>query len=368
MARAACDVFMFVREEVLEIMSGGPRIIFCAPGANPEPWLRGLKNLLPDAEVYAWPGARSDALVDPSERGSGEASSAVVAAAAAATHPAAHADAHPAAHADYAIVWAPPDAFYASEPGLKAIFNLGAGVDGLMGAAALPSDVPVIRIEDAGMSQLMAEYVVQAALRYARELGLMEADSRAGRWSPKKPTDRADYPVGVMGAGALGRPVANALAAQGFPVSIWTRSSKTLTGMQCFAGEVQLDAFLAATRILVCVLPLTPDTENILNRDAFGKLMRDAYVINVARGRHLVDDDLLAAIAEGRIAAATLDVFREEPLPPGHPFWKEPRITITPHCSALTQRKATLAQIAEKIIKLERGEPISGAVDRTRGY
>jgi len=315
-------------------VSGNPRIVFCAPGAKPDPWLRDLKRLLPHAGLYAWPGSSDGCAV----------------------------------HADYAIVWSPPDAFYVSEPGLKAIFNLGAGVDGLMSATSLPSNVPLIRVEDAGMARLMAEYVVQAAVRYARELDLMEADTRAGRWAPCKPTDRADYPVGVMGAGALGRPVVEALAAQGFPVSIWSRSPKAIDGMRCFAGAPQLDAFLAATRILVCVLPLTPDTENILNRNAMGKLMPDAYVINVARGRHLVDEDLLALIAEKRIAAATLDVFRTEPLPADHPFWKESRITITPHCSALTQRKATLAQIAEKISKLERGETISGAVDRTRGY
>ncbi len=333
-------------------MSGKPRIIFCAPGAKPEPWLRGLKELLPDADTYAWADASSGS----PDRGRDGA------------HTASHASARAAAYADYAIVWAPPDAFYASEPGLKAIFNLGAGVDGLMSTTALPSNVPVIRVEDAGMAQLMAEYVVQAALRYARELGVMEADSRTGLWAPRKPTDRADYPVGVMGAGALGRPVADALAAQGFPVSIWSRTAKTIDGVRCFAGAQQLDSFLAATRILVCVLPLTPDTENIVNRDTLGKLMPDAYVINVARGRHLVDHDLLAAIAEGRIVAATLDVFREEPLPADHPFWKEPRITITPHCSALTQRKATLAQIAEKIGRLERGEPVGGVVDRERGY
>ena len=315
-------------------MSGHPLIVFCAPGAKPEPWLRDLNHLLPDADIYAWPGSSSSG----------------------------------AAHADYAIVWSPPDAFYASEPRLKAIFNLGAGVDGLMGATSLPSKVPVIRVEDAGMSQLMAEYVVQAAVRYARELDLLESDGRAGRWAPRKPTDRGDYPVGVMGAGALGRPVVDALAARGFPVSIWSRSPKTIDGMRCFAGAEQLDAFLAATRILVCVLPLTPDTESILNRRTLGRLMPDAYVINVARGRHLVDEDLLASIAEGRITAATLDVFRTEPLPDDHPFWKEPRITITPHCSALTQRKATLAQIAEKISKLERGEAISGVVVRERGY
>lgn len=315
-------------------MTGSPRIVFCAPGAKPEPWLRDLKQLLPDAKLFAWTAGIADV---------GE-------------------------PADYAIVWSPPDAFYADQPRLKAIFNLGAGVDGLMRSTALPSTVPVIRVEDAGMAQLMAEYVVQAAVRHARELDLMEADSRQGRWAPRKPTDRDDYPVGVMGAGALGLPVARALVAQGFAVSIWARSPKAIEGMRAFAGASQLDAFLATTRILVCVLPLTSATDNILNRETLGKLKPGACVINVARGSHLVDEDLLELMAEGHIAAATLDVFREEPLPAGHRFWKEPRITITPHCSALTQRKATLAQIAAKIEKLEHGEPVGGVVNRERGY
>ncbi len=315
-------------------MSKPLRIVFCAPGAKPEAWLRDLHRLLPHADLFTWSQTSDD-------------SNAI---------------------ADYAIVWSPPDTFYASQPCLKAIFNLGAGVDGLMRAQALPSNLPVIRLEDAGMAPLMAEYVVQAAVRYAREIDAMEADARAGKWAPRKPTDRADFPVGVMGAGALGRPVAKALAAQGFAVSVWSRSQKTVDGLRCFAGADQLPTFLAATRILVCLLPLTPDTENILDRDTLSRLMPGAFVINVARGRHLVDQDLLALIAEGRIVAATLDVFREEPLPAEHPFWKEPRITITPHCSALTQRKATLEQIVGKIASLERGAPVSGVVDRGRGY
>ena len=214
-------------------MNEQPSIVFCAPGARPEPWLRDLSRLLPDAKLFAWPDA-----------GDGR-----------------------DAAADYAIVWSPPDNFYASQPRLKAIFNLGAGVDGLMRAQALPPNVPVIRLEDAGMAPLMAEYVVQAAVRFAREIDAMEADGRAGKWAPRKPTDRADFPAGVMGAGALGRPVAEALAAQGFAVSVWSRSPKLLDGLACYAGAEQLDAFLAATRILVCLLPLTSDTENILNRD-----------------------------------------------------------------------------------------------------
>jgi glyoxylate/hydroxypyruvate reductase A len=310
------------------------RVVFCAPGARPEPWLRGLRDVLPevlpDVDVVAW-------------------------------------NIDDAVHADYAIVWTPPDAFYATQPKLKALFNLGAGVDGLLGSAALPAHVPLVRLEDAGMAPLMAEYVVQAAVRHARGLDRMEDDARAQRWAPRRPSERDDFPVGVMGAGALGLPVARALLAQGFPVTLWSRRAHDFDGLRCH-GHDELDAFLAGTRILVCLLPLTPDTENIIDRALLDRLRPDAYLINVARGRHVVDADLIDSLHDGRLAGATLDVFREEPLPPAHPFWREPRITITPHCSALTQREATLLQIAAKIGQLERGEPVSGVVDRARGY
>lgn len=307
-----------------------PRVVFCAEGAPADPWLRGLADVLPDATIDAW-----------------------------------SADGPPS---DYAVVWSPPDRFYATQPRLKAIFNLGAGVDGLLRSAALPSDIPLVRLEDAGMAPLMAEYVVQAAVRHARGLDRMEDDRRAGRWVPRRSAERSAFPVGVMGAGALGIPVARALGANGFPVALWSRATKAVDGVRCFADFEQLDAFLATTRILVCLLPLTSETEDILDRETLGRLLPDAYLINVGRGHHLVDDDLLALIAAGRIAGATLDVFRSEPLPGDHPFWREPQITITPHCSALTQRSATLRQIADKIASLERGEPISGVVDRARGY
>ncbi len=313
-------------------MPSAPRIVFHAQGARPDAWLRDLSAAMPDARIEAW-----------------------------------NADAS-GTHADYAVVWSPPPAFFESQPALKAIFNLGAGVDALMHNAALPPDVPVVRVEDAGMAQLMAEYVLQAAVRHARELDRAEADSRAGRWTPLRPGDRGDFPAGVLGAGALGIPVAQALHALGFDTAIWSRSSKPIEGIRSYAGPDKLDAFLARTRILVCLLPLTPDTENFLDHMTLGRLMPNGYLINVARGAHLVDDDLLALIAEGRIAGATLDVFRTEPLPADHPFWKEPRITITPHCSAHTQRRATVEQIAGKIARLEHGESISGIVDRARGY
>lgn len=321
-------------------MTGGSapavRIVVCVPGGKPDPWIRGLAALLPDATIDAWS--------DDGGPGSGRDG------------------------ADYAVVWSPPDAFYRTRPGLKAIFNLGAGVDGLLRSAALPRDLPVIRLEDAGMAPLMAEYVLHAALRFAREFDRMDDDRRARRWAPRKPTEREDFPVGVLGAGQLGAPVGRALASHGFPVTLWSRSPKAIEGLRCVSGGEALDRFLAATRILVCLLPLTPQTEDFIDAALLARLMQGSHVINVARGRHLVDDDLLVAIAGGHVTSATLDVFREEPLPPEHPFWSEARITITPHCSALTQRKATIEQIAAKIVALESGGAVSGVVDRTRGY
>lgn len=312
-------------------MTGGPSVVFCAPAAaKPEPWLAEFSSLMPGARIDAW----SD----------------------------------PGTPADYAIVWTPPDRFYATQPKLKAVFNLGAGVDALLRSTALPAHLPLIRLEDAGMAPLMTEYVLHAVLRHVRGFDRMEADRRERRWTPRWPTDRAVHPVGVMGAGALGTPVARALVDHGFPVSLWSRAAKTVEGTRSFAGFGELDAFLAATRILVCLLPLTSETEDIVDGAALGKLMKDAYVINVARGRHVVDADLLEAIRSGHVVGATLDVFREEPLPATHPFWDERRITITPHCSAMTQRSATLVQIADKIARLERGEPVTGIVDRRRGY
>jgi glyoxylate/hydroxypyruvate reductase A len=306
-----------------------PSIVFCAPGAKPEPWLAGLRAQLPGSRVEAWTPD--------------------------------------GAPADYAVAWTPPDAFYESQPALKALFNLGAGVDGLLRSPALPPTLPVVRLEDAGMAALMAEYVLHAVTRHVREFDRMDDDRRAKRWAPRRSRDRADFPVGVLGAGALGLPVARMLAAHGFPVALWSRRPKQFDGLRCYGADA-LDTFLAATRVLVCVLPLTPDTEDIVDRRALGLLRPDAYVVNVARGRHVVDADLLQAIADGHVVGATLDVFREEPLPEAHPFWSEPAITITPHCSALTQRDETIRQIADKILRLERGEPIGGLVDRGRGY
>ncbi|MBY0409401.1 MAG: glyoxylate/hydroxypyruvate reductase A, partial [Burkholderiaceae bacterium] len=213
-----------------------------------------------------------------------------------------------------------------------------------------------------------AEYVCHAVIRHFREFDGYEADTQAGRWGYRKPRMRHDFPVGVMGLGVLGERVAKALAQFDFPINGWSRSPKSMDGVRTFSGAEGFNDFLAASRVLVNLLPLTLETTNVMNRDTLGRLQAGAYVINVARGAHLVDEDLLALIDNGHIAGATLDVFRTEPLPKDHAFWSHPRIAVTPHTSARTLREESIAQIARKVTALQRGEKVAGVVDPARGY
>ena len=191
---------------------------------------------------------------------------------------------------------------------------------------------------------------------------------RAGQWAFRKPELRQDFPVGVLGLGVLGERVARALAQFDFPINGWSRTPKSIGGVRTFSGAAGMNDFLAASRVLVNLLPLTPETENILNRASLSRLQPGGDVINVARGAHLVDNDLIALLDSGHLAGATLDVFRTEPLPADHPFWNHPQITLTPHTSARTLRDESISQIVGKIVALERGEAIAGIVDPLRGY
>ncbi len=304
-------------------------ITFCCTGTKPEPWLQGLRAALPGAAVDVW-----------------------------------QAGAPPANHA---VVWAPPQQFFDEQQQLKGIFNIGAGVDALL-KLQLPPQSTVVRLDDAGMSVQMAEYVCHAVIRHFRELDAYQVDIQAGKWSYRKPSERSEFPIGVMGLGVLGARVAKALAQFEFPVMGWSRSAKEIDGVRCFTGAAQFGDFLCASRVLVNLLPLTAETVNIMRMETLSKLQAAGYVINVARGAHLVDEDLLALLSSGHLAGATLDVFRTEPLPAGHPFWQQPKITITPHTSARTLRDQSIAKIAGKIRALEAGQLVVGRVDLARGY
>lgn len=304
-------------------------ITLCCTDTKVEPWIQGLATELPGARIAEWtPGAPQ---------------------------------------ADYAVVWAPPQQFLDEQPGLRALFNIGAGVDALL-RLRIPPGCRVVRIDDGGMAVQMAEYVCHAVVRHFRELDAYEADMRAGHWGFRRPRLRAEFPVGVMGLGVLGERVARALAQFDFPVNGWSRTPKRLDGVRGFRGAESFDDFLAASRVLVNLLPLTRQTQDIINQRTLALLQPGGYVINVARGAHLVEEDLLAAIDGGHIAGATLDVFRTEPLPAGHPFWTHPKITATPHTSARTLRAESIAQITRKIAALQRGEGVAGTVDLQRGY
>ena len=308
------------------------RILLHRADGNTVPWIREFGAALPQAQVVVW---RAD-----------EAS----------------------APCDYAVLWSPPDLMLPQLAHVKAIFLTGAGADALLKFGDALPDVPIVRLADAGMGLQMAEYVTYAVLRYFRRFDEYEAHSRKQVWQALSSHRREDFTVGVLGAGTLGTRVLEALAPFGFPLRAWSRTPKQIAGVECFAGRGELDTFLRGTRVLVCMLPLTPETANLLDRSNLSKLQQGAYLINVARGAHVAEPDLLALIRAGHIAGATLDVCRNEPLPPPHPFWDEPRITLTPHISALTLVPESVRQIASKINALERGELIADIVNRKEGY
>jgi glyoxylate/hydroxypyruvate reductase A len=307
------------------------RVLFAYPNEDAQPWLDALRLAAPDIEFSVW---------DPAK---------------------------PPTGAEAALVWMPPKALFEHEPTLNVLFNLGAGVDALL-ATDIPVSIQIVRLEDAGMAVQMAEYAAFALARLSRDFDFYQANQLAGRWHPAPGTPRSAWPVGVLGLGAIGRQVARTLSALGYNVSGWSRTSHTLDTISTFAGATQLPDFLARTRVLINVLPLTDETRNLIDGSLLSQLLPNAHVINVGRGETLVEEDLLSQIESGHIAGATLDVFRTEPLPADHPFWRNRRIHITPHVAARTLRSESIVQIAENLKRLCRGETLRGVVDRDRGY
>ncbi len=304
--------------------------------ASCQRWRDALARELPDAEVDIW--------------GQGRAGS-----------------------ADYAIAWsAPGREFFEHNDRLKAFFCTGAGVEKLLASPSMPTSIPVIRLEDAGMGAQMADYCVYAVLHWLRRRSEYDEQQRARIWRQLLPAnDPADWPIGVFGLGVLGLQVAAAFRALGFNVNGFARSAHDHPGIRCFAeqgGAGDFAAFMRSSRVLVIIAPLTPATQDRFNRETLALLPPSSYVINVARGGLLVEEALIELLDRGHLAGAALDVFRQEPLPPDHPLWSHPKVRVTPHVSAITVIGPSARQVAGKIRGLERGEPVSGVVDRSRGY
>ena len=272
----------------------------------------------------------------------------------------------------YALVWRPPPGLLGTLPNLKAIINIGAGVDALLTDPTLPR-LPLARTAHPDLTKRVTGYVVLHVLAYHNRLRIYDAQQRERVWKEHKHPSSDQVAVGIMGLGVIGGEAAQILARLGFKVAGWSRTPKDIAGIESFHGSAGLDAFLARTEILVCLLPLTRQTDGLLNLALFRKLKRDgaaggAFLINAARGRIQVDADIVAALDEGALSAATLDVFPQEPLPAQSPLWTHPRVTITPHVAGDISPTAFVDELFAQVDRSARGEPLENEVDRNRGY
>lgn len=267
----------------------------------------------------------------------------------------------------YLAAWEPPQDLAAAFPRLEVLFSTGAGVD-QFDFSVLPPGLPVVRMVEPGIVQGMVEYATMAVLSAHRDRITYREQQRTGTWLAHRVYPASSRRVGVLGLGMLGRAVLERLRSFGFACAGWSRSPHAIEGIECHAGPQGLRTFLSRTDILVCLLPLTDDTRAILCRSLFEQLPQGATVINLGRGGHLVQDDLLQALDAGHLAGAILDVCEPEPLPPQHPFWTHPRVELTPHIASMTQPESAVDAVIDNLRRHRQGQPMVGLVDRSRGY
>lgn len=268
---------------------------------------------------------------------------------------------------DYLAAWQAPDDLAAVLPNLKVLFALSAGVDQL-DLSRIPPSLPVVRLLDPGITRGMCEYASFAVLCLHRNMLRYRQQQIARCWQAHMLQPAHTRRVGVMGLGAQAQQILATLQPLGFALKGWARSRHQIAGVDCFAGDAQLSVFLSQCDILLCVLPLTEQTQGILDRDVFRQLPHGAALINMGRGGHLVESDLLQALDSGQLSGAVLDVLQEEPALADHPFWAHPKILLTPHIAAMTQPQSAFAVLLENIRRFERGEPMAGQIDRQQGY
>jgi len=269
---------------------------------------------------------------------------------------------------EIALAWKPKPGLLASLKNLKLIVSLGMGVDHLLADDQLPEGVPITRIMDEGLVGQMSEYALYWALWHHRDIEKYAASQRAKKWKPEEFVDSIHRRIGVMGLGSIGQDAAKKFAMLGFPTMGWSRTAKSVAGVETFHGRESLQKFLGQTNILVNVLPLTRETRGIMDKTLFAALPEGAFIINMGRGGHGVDEDLLAALDSGHIAGAALDVFNTEPLPADHPYWTHPRVHITPHMAGYTNPRTAAPGVIENIKRLRAGQPLINTVDPKTGY
>ena len=269
---------------------------------------------------------------------------------------------------EIALAWKPPAGLIASFPNVKLIVSLGMGVDHLLADDKLPEGVPIVRIMDDGLVGQMSEYALYWALRHHRDIDKYAASQRAKQWKPEEFVDTIHRRIGILGLGTIGQDTARKFAALGFPTAGWSRTAKTLPGIETFHGRDGLARLLAQSDILINVLPLTRETRGLLDAKAFAALPKGAYVINMARGGHVVDEALLAALDSGHLSGAALDVFNQEPLPADHRYWTHPKVHVTPHIAGATNPRTASPGVIENIKRLRGGQPLIHTVDPKSGY
>jgi glyoxylate/hydroxypyruvate reductase A len=269
---------------------------------------------------------------------------------------------------EFALCWKHPEGILQEYPNLRCVCSMGAGIDFMLNDARFPRHLPVIRLIDPSLAQSMYEYILTAVMHYFREFDIYQAQQKRSNWRVHFNKPMAETTIGVMGLGKLGEYASSRLAAMGFHVTGWARSEKSIKGVRTFAGDVALDDFVSTADMLVCLLPLTGQTRGILNIDLFNKMPKGSCLINVARGQHLIEHDLISALDAGQLRGACLDVFSEEPLPAEHPFWGNEKIIITPHSSSITDPASVAPQIVDNYHRMQKGEPLMNQVDLKRGY
>lgn len=307
-------------------------LLFISPARDMRPWKDAIQNIDSNIDIEIWPDVKKTERVQ------------------------------------FAVCWNQPKHVLDQYPNLKAVSSLGAGVDHLLKDEALPENIEICRVVSPSLVQQMKEYVTAATLNIQRNFVNYIRQKDQKIWQPHSHSLASELSIGIMGLGKLGQPVAEQLAQMGYHVSGWARTSKEIDGVETFYGPNQRDNFLNATQILVCLLPLTQETEGVLNLNTFKRLKENAWIVNAARGEHLVDEDLIYALDSDILQGAWLDVFSEEPLPDMHTFWNRENIIITPHIASITKPDEVADQIAENYKRALSGMELNHKIDRTVGY